>query len=102
MKDLNAMTDQAIAKEIGTRLKALRLRKNWSQEEIAEFSGLSKKAIRNAENGSSTLLTYIKILRPLKALDTLENFIPSETISPLQLLKMKGKKRQRASGSRRK
>lgn len=96
------MTDRAIAKEIGERLKNLRLRKNWSQKEIAEFTGLSRRAIQNAENGTSTLLTYIKILRPLKTLDTLDNFIPKETISPIQIMKMKGQKRQRATGNRKK
>ncbi|MEA1969659.1 MAG: helix-turn-helix transcriptional regulator [Thermodesulfobacteriota bacterium] len=93
-------TDQAIATDIGDRLKTLRLNKNYTQAEIAEKAGLSLKAVGNAEKGLSTLFTYIKILRVLKALGTLESFIPDIGISPLQLYQMAGKKRQRASKTR--
>jgi transcriptional regulator with XRE-family HTH domain len=95
-----AMTDKVITGEIGRRLKSLRLKKNLSQKNVANSSGLSIKAIQNAEKGESTLVTYIKILRVLNALDSLENFLPEVTISPLALAKMEGKKRQRATGSR--
>lgn len=95
-----SMTDYAIAEEIGQRLKALRLRKNWSQKDIAAFTGLSINAVQSAEKGKSTMITAIKILRPLKALDTLNNFIPEVQISPIQLMKLKGKTRQRATRNR--
>lgn len=95
-----SMTDASIAKEMGRRVNALRLRKNITQREIAEATGLSLKAIHNAERGESKLITYIKILRALKSLDGLDNFLPEVTISPMQLLKMKGRVRKRASGSR--
>ena len=94
--DFQTMTDAAISEEIGRRLKELRLRKNWTQKEIADFAGLSLQAIQNTEKGQSTMATVIKILRPLKALDTLNNFIPELQISPIQLMKLKGKTRQRA------
>ena len=61
---------------------------------------LSMKAVRNAEQGKRTLITYIKILRALNALDNLELFIPQTRVSPLQLAKMAGHKRQRASSKR--
>ena len=95
-------TNKAIASDIGIRLKNLRLSKNYTQKEIAERSGLSLKAIQNAENGDSKLLTYIKILRALNSLASLNNFLPEITISPLELAKMEGKKRVRASGTRKK
>ena len=94
------LTDEAIATEIGRRLKTLRLNKNYSQEEMIEKTGLSIKAIRNAEKGKSTLATYIAVLRALNALDALENFIPETRISPLQLAKMNGKQRLKASRKR--
>ncbi|WP_300674912.1 helix-turn-helix domain-containing protein [Desulfoluna sp.] len=96
------MTDHAVAEEMGRRLNALRLRKNLSQKEVAASTGLSLKAIQTAESGGSKLLTYIKILRVLNSLDSLESFLPDIGISPLQLAKAKGKQRQRASGSRKK
>ncbi len=95
-----SMTDRAISTEIGKRLSALRLRKNLPQHEVASMTGLSLKAIRSAEKGESKLITYIKILRALNALDDLDHFLPDISISPLQLAKTKGKQRQRATSSR--
>jgi len=96
------MTDHAVAEEMGRRLNALRLRKNLSQREVAASTGLSLKAIQTAEGGGSKLLTYIKILRALNSLDSLEGFLPDIGISPLQLARTMGKQRQRASGTRKK
>ena len=94
------MSDNAIAEDIGGRLKQLRLNKNYTLQELIELTGLSMKAVRNAEQGKRTLITYIKILRALNALDNLELFIPQTRVSPLQLAKMAGHKRQRASSKR--
>ena len=93
-----AMTDRAVVKEIGSRLKALRLRSNRKQKSIAESAGLSVTAIQGAEKGETTLLTLIKVLRTLDALDNLDSFLPEIEISPLQLAKIE--KRKRASGKR--
>lgn len=95
-----AMTDKAIIKEIGRRLKSIRLRKNMTQKEVAVATGLSLNAVQTAEKGVSKMMTYVKILRVLNALDNLENFLPEVKISPLALAKMEGKKRKRASGTR--
>ena len=97
-----AMTDKAVAEELGRRLNALRLRKNYSQKEIATLTGLSVNAVQTAERGESKLVTYIKILRSLNSLDSLESFLPEIPISPIALMKMEGKKRKRASGNRKK
>ncbi|MGD8934153.1 MAG: transcriptional regulator, partial [Gammaproteobacteria bacterium] len=50
--------------------------------------------------GSGKLSTVIAVLRELGALEQLDSFIPDDTISPLQLAKMQGKQRERASGRR--
>jgi putative transcriptional regulator len=97
-----SMTDKAITTEIGRRLNSLRLKRNVSQKELAERSGLSLKAIHNAEKGESKLITYIKLLRELDSLDTLESFIPEVKISPMQVAKMAGEERRRATGERKK
>ena len=95
-----AMTDNAVAKELGGRLKALRLRFNRKQKDIAEAAGLSVTAIQGAEKGETTLLTFIKVMRALDALDSLDSFLPETEISPLQLAKLEDRKRKRASGKR--
>ncbi|MCK5542444.1 MAG: helix-turn-helix transcriptional regulator [Desulfobacterales bacterium] len=100
MKVYKRMTDKSIAEELGDRVKKFRLNKNWTQKDIAEFSGISLKAIQNAEKGSCTLLNYIKVLRALGLVEVLDSVIPeAATISPLQLAKM-GKSRQRARSTK--
>ena len=94
------LSDKGIAQELGHRIKALRLRKNITQEELAESATLSVNAIKSLESGRGKLSTLIAVLRELSALDQLDNFIPETVISPLQLAKMQGKLRERASGYR--
>lgn len=92
------MSDQAILREIGRRLKRKRLDKNLSQQKLAEIAGLNRTTVGEIERGTSTSLqTLVQILRALNALDELESFIPDPGISPLQLAKLKGKERKRAS-----
>jgi len=94
-------TDSAIAEDIGDRLKTLRLDRNYTQKELCDLTGLSIKAILNAEKGKSNIVTYIKLLRALNCLDHLENFIPKPGISPMQIVKLSSKKRIRASSKQR-
>lgn len=96
--DFYAMTDRGIEAEIGERLKALRLRKNITQKELKETTLLSLNAIKSLESGKGKLSTLIAVLRELGALEHLDYFVPEVTISPLQLARMRGKQRKRASG----
>ena len=92
------MSDLAILREIGRRLKRKRLEKNLPQQRLAELAGLNRTTIGDAERGSPFgVLTLIQILRTLNALEELDSFLPDPGISPLQLAKMKGKERRRAS-----
>lgn len=100
--DFYALSDKGIEEEIGDRIKSLRLRKNITQKEVADATTLSLNAIKSLESGRAKLSTLIAVLRELGALDHLDSFIPELSISPLQLAKMKGKTRQRASGGRQK
>ena len=94
------MTDKAIKVEIGARVKALRLRRNRTQKQVAEAAAVSLNVIKALEAGRGKLSSLIAVLRELEALDSLDQFITAPKISPLQLAKQQGKKRQRASGSR--
>jgi len=98
--DFYSLSDKAIQQELGHRIKALRLRKNLTQKELAEAVTLSLNAIKSLESGRGKLSTLIAVLRELGALDHLDKFIPEISISPLQLAKMQGKERIRASGKR--
>jgi len=92
------MSNPAIVKEIGGKLKELRLKKNITQDELAKISGLDRTTISQLENGRpATLLTLVQVLRALDKLDLLNIFSEEPEISPLQIAKLKKQKRQRAS-----
>ena len=98
--DFYSLSDKYIAQELGNRLKALRLQKNITQKALAEATTLSLNSIKSLETGRGKLATLIAVLRELEALDHLDNFIPEISISPMQLAKMQGRIRKRASGER--
>jgi len=98
--DLYSLSDKGIEEELGGRIRALRLRKNVTQKELAEATALSLNTIKALESGRGKLSSLIAVLRELGALDNLNSFIPEPSISPIQLAKMQGKVRERASGER--
>lgn len=101
INDYYSMTDKGIAAELGERLRSFRLRRNLTQLQLAEATALSLNTIKALETGKGKLATVIAVLRELGALEALDSFIPQPTISPLQLAKQRGKKRHRATGSKR-
>lgn len=95
------MSDEAILKELGDRLKQERLNQNLSQDELAEAAGLGRRTITNIENGhGGTLTTFVGMLRALDKLNHLDLFLPPNTISPIALADNNGLYRQRATGKR--
>jgi len=98
--DFYTLSDKLIAEEIGDRIKSLRLRKNITQKTLADAATLSLNSIKSLESGRGKLSTLIAVLRELGALDHLDSFIPETSISPMQLAKMQGRVRERASGRR--
>ena len=87
--DLYAQTNDAIMRQIGSKLKELRIEKNMKQAELAEASGVSVFTISSVENGKTTsLLTIVQLLRALGHLDYLDSFFQEETISPIAYAKL--------------
>lgn len=97
MKELTA---KALTEEIGSRLKQARLNRDLTQSEVAALAGIARKTVLNAEKGKVQLEILIAILIALDLTEQLNTFLPKQDISPLQLAKLQGKKRQRASGIR--
>jgi putative transcriptional regulator len=89
-------TDKAIQAEIGERFKHLRLDKNITLELLASRTLISVNTLKALEKGRAKLETMIIVLRELGVLQELNNFIAPIEISPIQLIKMQGKKRRRA------
>jgi len=96
---LNHLTPHAIASELGDRIKAARLNANLSQKALAKKAGISLKAVTNGEKGKSTLESLIAILIALEITEQLNFFIPKQEISPIQLMKLQGKERKRATSA---
>lgn len=91
------MTDLAVARELGKRLEQLRLEKNLSQQRLADEIGITRLSYRKLEEGEVKLVNFIAALRALGQVSRLEELIPESIFSPLELLKLKGKARKRAS-----
>lgn len=98
---MSEKTASALAEEIGERLKQARLNQDLTQSEVASLAGVARKTVLNAEKGKVQLEILIAIMMALDLTGQLDLFLPIQEISPLQLAKLQGKKRQRASGQRR-
>tara|TARA_R110002049_G_scaffold21045_27_gene77463 strand:+ start:9252 stop:9581 length:330 start_codon:yes stop_codon:yes gene_type:complete len=88
----------AIAEELGARLKQARLNADITQVDVAELAGVSRKAVINAEKGRASLEVFVAIMGALELTSQLDNFLPVQEISPIQLARLQGRRRQRASG----
>jgi len=96
------LSDEIILQELGQRLARQRVTQGFTQADLAEQAGVSKRTVERVEAGESTQIsTLIRIFRILGLLNTLETLIPTIGPRPLDLLKMKGKERQRASSKKR-
>jgi len=98
--EIKNISSVAIVEELGNRLKQARLNANVTQAEVASRTGLNRRTILNAEKGKIQLEKFVAILAALDMTDQLNLFLPVQEISPLQLAKLKGQKRQRASKSK--
>lgn len=90
------MSPLAICDELGGRLKQARLNKNITQAKLADTCGLTRRAVINAEQGKTTLENFVTIMGALNLLGKLDLFLPKQLISPIELHKLQGKKRQRS------
>lgn len=83
--------------ELGRQIRALRLRRNLDQRQLADQAGIALNAVKNLESGKgATLRSLARALRVLNRVDWLHALAPQVSISPVQMLKAKAP-RQRAS-----
>ena len=95
--NIETMTNQTIAQEIGNRIEQMRLEQNLTQQQIADEVGLSRLSYRRLAQGSGKLENVIATLRVLGRLDLFEQLVSEISFSPMEQLKLKGKQRRRAS-----
>jgi putative transcriptional regulator len=99
MKFGTLKTPEAMGRELGDRLKQARLNLDLTQEEVGLSAGLSRYTIKNLEQGRGSVQDLMAVLIALESTDQLDNLMPPQQISPIELLKLRGRIRKRASGS---
>jgi transcriptional regulator with XRE-family HTH domain len=90
--------DDAVLADLGRRLARHRLDRNLTQAQLAHEAGVSRRTLERIEAGQSAqLASFIRVLRALSLIDTLDALVPKPIASPIEQLKLRGKERRRAS-----
>jgi transcriptional regulator with XRE-family HTH domain len=96
------MSDAAVLREIGRRVAQTRLERNLLQLDLAKRAGVGLATLKRLERGQSVSSTsLIRVLRALDLLTALENAVPEPLPSPVEQLKLRGRRRKRAGRPRR-
>jgi transcriptional regulator with XRE-family HTH domain len=97
----NANTDEAVLRELGSRLERTRLERNRTQAELATEAGIGRATLQRLEAGQpGDLSSFVRVLRALGLLEALDRLVPEPTPSPIELLRIQGRQRARASRPR--
>jgi len=99
MKINKQAADEAILAELGLRLAKIRLDRNLTQAQLAEQAGVSKRTVERLEAGAvaTQLSGFIRVCRVLDVIERFDLLVPEPVPSPVEQLKLRGRKRQRAS-----
>jgi transcriptional regulator with XRE-family HTH domain len=90
------LSDTAILKRLGARLKAYRIARGMKQQELAAESGVGVSTIAKIENGQSVALSLlVSVMRTLGLLENLNLLVPEQKPSPMELLRTQGKQVKR-------
>lgn len=93
---MDLYTDTEYLKLLGERARDQRLSINISQDELANFCGVSRRTIILFEQGKGTsMLTFVRILRKLNLDMNLMELIPE--VNQIDPFAKTTKKRERAS-----
>ena len=83
-------TPQAALKELSARLARFRMESGLTQAQLAAQAGVSKRTVERIENGCDLqITTLVRLLRVLGLADRLDQLIPEQTVSPMDMLRGK-------------
>ena len=96
----NNLTPEAAKTEITERVKQYRIHAGITQEKLADSAMVSVRTIKRFESGEEiSLLNFLKILKALNLLDSLDFLVADQSQRPTFLLEVY-KPRKRASSKR--
>jgi transcriptional regulator with XRE-family HTH domain len=102
MKITAQTSDQSILVELGQRIAQTRLERNLSQAAVAAEAGVGVATLERLESGRATRLdTFVRVLRALGLVEALDRAVPEPLASPIEQLKLQGRRRRRAGAVRR-
>ncbi|MDE2761160.1 MAG: helix-turn-helix transcriptional regulator [Gemmatimonadota bacterium] len=87
-----------VLREVGARLKALRLQQNRRVTDLAADAGVSPRTIDRLEAGRNVgTENLVRVMRALGRLQAFEALVPVPEVSPYDVERLRGKVRRRAS-----
>ena len=103
MQITSLLTEGAVLTELGARLERIRLERNVTQAALAREAGISRRTVVRLEQGEGGVgtIALLRVLRVLGLLDRVDQLVPEPLPSPIEQLRLQGRRRQRASGVRR-
>ena len=96
LKDLE--TDEALLKELGSRLRHHRINAGLRQDDLAELAVLARSTVSKLERGKAVgVMEFLRYLRAIDLLESLDQVIWDASMSPVKLAKEQdsGRFRQR-------
>lgn len=101
-ENIYMLADGEICRQIGKKIRRMRLRQNITQMSLAEQSQISVSSVKKIENGEiGSFDSLMRILRVLGDLDIFSPLLKDDEMSPNEYLKFvestKKKQRKRAT-----
>lgn len=95
MEDIYSLSDREIAKRIGEKTRACRLRQNITQASLAKDSEISLSSLQKIESGEiKSFDSLLRVLRTLGLLDDIRRITEQDEISPAEYYEIANSKKK--------
>jgi transcriptional regulator with XRE-family HTH domain len=95
--EMSSLSEVQQAKTLGARIAQVRIRKQLTQQQLADRAGLGLRTVQRLEIGevSTQLVGFLKVCRVLGLSDRLDALLPEQMESPLDQLRRQSAPRRR-------